>query len=92
LSSRHSDRIQRERKDQIGLRVSAKNSLDGIALMKSSGQSRTGQQTNEERAGCNSLAPQRVSGRNSDSCNASRCSVNRKHFDHSPAYESKRLL
>src|SRR6266566_6263536 len=96
LSSRRSDRIQRERKDQIGLRVVdlTKSSGGGQAEVQGrcrpfvylQGQSRTGQQTNKERAGPNSLAPLRLNG---GAGNASSRSVNCKHVVHPAAYEPK---
>jgi hypothetical protein len=53
-------------------------------------QVRADNQTDEERAGRNSLAPRNRNG--GDSGNASRGSVNGKHLVHPPAYESKRSL
>jgi len=50
-------------------------------------QVRANNQTNEERAGRNSLAPLRLNC--GESGNASRSSVNRKHIVHLPAYESQ---
>jgi len=99
LTSRRSNRIQRERKDRIGLRVVdlTKSNGGGQAEVQGRGrpfvylqdQSHTGQQTNQERAGPNSLAPLRLNG---GAGNASSSSVNCKHVVHPPAYESKRSL
>jgi len=99
LSSRRRHRIQRERKDQIGLRVVdlTKSSGGGQAEVQGRGrpfvylqdQSRTGRQTNKERAGHNSLSPQSLKSSDGDGSSASDSSVNRKHVVHPPAHESK---
>jgi hypothetical protein len=98
LSSRRSDRIQRERKDQIGLRVVdlTKSSGGGQAEVQGrgrpsvnlQGQSRTGQQTGKEHKGPNCLAPSRLNGDDGGG-SASGSSVNRKHVVHPAAYESR---
>jgi hypothetical protein len=98
LSSRRGDRIQRERKDQIGLRVVdlTKSSGGGQAEVQGQGrpfvylqdQSRTGQKTDKERKGPNCLAPQHLNGDDGGG-SASSSSVNCKHVVHPAAYEAK---
>ncbi|MGY4285132.1 hypothetical protein ACVWXO_004352 [Bradyrhizobium sp. LM2.7] len=92
LSNRTRDRIQGERKDQIGLRVVdlPKASRRGQAEVQGrrpfvylNGQSRTGQQTNKERAGANSIAPRRPHRGHSDD-DAPDSSVNCKRDVRSP--------